>query len=227
MTNDIKQRVLDATGFTLPDAYLALYAAGRLRFGESREDWIANWETIIATAPPALMCAPCMLKVEWHSIDEICSWTAPDFWKPNRFVCFASNGYGDEWVWDPDRTNDHGTPVIFCPHDDEEAEIFAGSFSDFLYRVLLEGFSQISYEERNELNTDDDGYKQYLELHVQTIEPHVSESQAATLREILTRPFTDNKDGEYLYLISNDEKEAILKRDLSGEVGTTFEHMSA
>lgn len=225
VSEDIKQRVQDAKGFLLPDAYLELLASGRLRFGSSREDWIANWQTIVMTSPPALICAPWFMTVEWRTIDELIAWTAPDNWKSNSFVSFAENGYGDQWVWDPGRANAHGTPIMLCRHDENEAEIVAGAFSEFLYRILIEGFSHISFDARDELNVDDDQYRRYLELNVQAVAAHLMPVHLATLRTILKNDFVEDEDEECIRLISQDEKNDILKRDLSEYVGTTFEHL--
>lgn len=226
MDDAIKQRVLKATGFSLPDAYIGLLQAGRLQFGNNSEHWAANWQTIVMTEPPALVCSPWHLAVEWFSIDELIDWAPPDYWKPNRFVSFAGNGCGDQWCWDPDRTNKHGTPILLCRHDEDEAEIFAASFSDFLYRILVESFAYISYDARNELNVDDDQYRRYLDLNIQTVAPYLHPDRVATLQGILRNDFTDDEKEECLYLITKAEKDRILEREIFiGDVGQTFEHM--
>ncbi|MDH3457647.1 MAG: SMI1/KNR4 family protein [Gemmatimonadota bacterium] len=225
MIDAIRQRVLKATGFSLPDAYLQLYAEGRLRFGTSREDWEANWTTIVATAPPALMCAPWFMAVEWNSIDKLITWKAPNDWKPNRFVSFAGNGYGDHWVWNPDVETERGTPVILCRHDEYSAEIIAASFSDFLYRILLEGFAAISYDSRDDLNVDDVGFKQYLDLNIETVAPYIPRAYTETLRKLLLNDFCDDQDEQCLSLLSMEDKQRIIERDLAVEgIGTTFNH---
>ena len=225
MADDFRQNVLDATGLLLPDAYLELLDAGRLRFGESRDDWQANWQTILTTSPPALICAPWFMTVEWRPIDELIAWTAPDNWKPNRFVSFAGNGYGDQWVWDPDQATAQGTPIVLCRHDENKAEVVAGTFDEFLYRILIEGFANISFDSRDGLDVDDEEFKRYLKLNVQTVANHLPAGHLATLEAILNNDFHEDQDEERLYLIPEEEKNAILQHDLSSAVGTIFEHM--
>lgn len=226
MIDKIQQRVLEATGFKLPDAYLHLQADGRLRFGASREDWQAHWKTIVTSSPPALICAPWFMAVEWDSVDELIAWKSPDDWKPNQFVSFAGNGFGDRWVWDPLRETERGTPVLLCRHDENRAEVIAASFSDFLYRILIESFSNISYESRDELDVDDVGFKSYLLLNVDTVASHIPVSYADTLRELLRNDLVEDDENECLSLLSQEEKQQLIERDLAiGEVGTTFRHL--
>lgn len=227
MIHPIRKAVHDATGFNLPDEYLTLLDAGRLRFGVDRDDWTTNWQAIVLDSPPALVCAPWHTTVEWCTPEAMISWEAPEYWKPNAFVTFAGNGYGDRWCWDPTRKKADVAPVVLCRHDENETEIYASSFGDFLYRVLLEGFAQISYDDRDELDGDDSTYNRYLSLNVDAIERCISPRQTAALRDILTNDFQDDEDEECYFLISASEKDAIVKRDLLvDDVGTTFQHMA-
>ena len=225
MTPTLRQRVFDTFGFSLPESYCSLSDAGRLRYGSDRDDWNASWQTIATTAPPALMCSPWHMNVEWRAPEDLLAWSPPDYWKPNSFLSFAGNGYGDEWVWDPERATIHGVAVVLCRHDEDEAEVIASSFEDFLFRITVEGFAHISFADRDSMGLDEAGYKRYLALNVMTIEPYVTGEQNRILVECLGNSFTEDPDEERLFLISDRDKQLALDRYMAGTIGVTFEYM--
>jgi hypothetical protein len=55
-------------------------------------------------------------------------------------VPFASDKSGSHWVWHSGRKRQ----VLYCPFDDEEAEVFAPEFDSFLFRVA--GMSLLSVD---------------------------------------------------------------------------------
>jgi len=226
MSESVKQRVLDATGFALPRSYLRLLALGRLKFGENREHWKRNWRTILLTEPPTLICSPWHLRVEWITVDEMLAWKAPEYWKPNRFIPFAGNGYGDLWCWDPGREEGGKCPVVLCRHDENETEIFAGSFETFLYRVLVESFADLSSDDLAELSADESQVRGYLALNVTSVAEFLPAEHVATLMNILKKEFRTGSEEDHLFLIDEAEKNQILERDVKiRDIGTTFEHM--
>jgi hypothetical protein len=90
-----------------------------------------------------LVCAPWYTRVEWYTPEEMTRWRPPDYWIPRPIIAFARSGSGDEWCWFPELTDDLGTRVVFCAHDENDAEIYATNFQAFLYRILLESFAYI------------------------------------------------------------------------------------
>ena len=220
MPHPFQQQVLAASGFELPPAYLALLDAGRLRFGDSREDWQENWQRIALENPPALLCSPWHTSVEWLTPQELLDWTPLDNWPANRLVAFAGDGYGDYWCWNPEQSTERGTPIVIPRHDEDCVEIYAASFEDFLFRVLLESFAEITYDSRDELLVDDEELKRYLALNVDAVAEQLSPGQVGILREVLDNDLVEDEDDECYRLVSLEEKQAILEREVFiGEVG--------
>jgi hypothetical protein len=77
-----------------------------------------------------------LFDVEWWSLDQILTYTAPAYHLPG-FVPFASTDAGDFWCWWPARTTAHGTPVVLCPHDQHDGHLDAPDFAGWLYRRVL------------------------------------------------------------------------------------------
>jgi hypothetical protein len=221
---------LAARGFAVPEAYVRLERMGLLRFGESREDWEANYQEICLTRPPALVCVRSDRAVEWLSPEEMLDWEAPSHWRKLGLLAFAGNGYGDLWCWHPGLDTGSGAPVVLCRHDENQTEVFANDFEAFLYRSLLE---VLTYVAEDDVMADFDGtpetYLRYLRANVEVLRPYLREAWASTLGSVMEGPLTLQTSaqlGAYFSLLSEVEATEILRPDvLVGSVGTTFEHM--
>jgi hypothetical protein len=214
------------TGFDIPPEYVKLEQADLLRFGESYEHWQGNWRRICLTRPPALVCAPWYTRVEWYSPEEIACWRPPDYWIPRPIVAFARSGSGDEWCWFPELTDDLGTRVVFCAHDENDAEIYAATFQAFLYRILLESFAYIGPRGIADFDGES-GYKRYLELNVGVLEFVLKPEWVETLRALLVKDFSVREDDDQvLCLLDQRELEELHEQQLLlSDVGQHFEHM--
>jgi hypothetical protein len=144
------EKVESRTGLALPKLYLRMERDGVLHYGKDREDWLKNWKRLNWNAgryrlvkPAALSCTGGDYTVYWHTPMMTALWRPPEYWKSDTFVSFAGNGYGDQWCWYPEFADSQGTPVLFCLHDCNEAEIFASNFEAFLFRSILESWRYI------------------------------------------------------------------------------------
>ena len=224
--HDYFAEIRAATGFVIPPEFVKLAEADLLRFGENYEHWRGNWKRICMTRPPALVCAPWHARVEWYTLEEMTRWSPPDYWISRPMIAFARSGSGDEWCWFPELTDDLGTRVVFCAHDENDAEIYATSFQAFLYRILLESFVYIGPKGIADFDGES-GYKRYLELNVAVLEFVLKPEWVETLRALLARDFAARADDDQvLCLLDQRELEELHKGQLLlRDVGQHFEHM--
>jgi len=213
-----------ATGFAIPPEFVKLEDAGLLRFGENYEHWRGNWKHICMTRPPALVCAPWYARVEWYTPEEMAHWKLPDYWIPRPIIAFAGSGSGDDWCWFPELTDDLGTRVVFCAHDENDAEIYAANFQSFLYRILLEAFAYITPNGIADFDGES-GYKRYLELNVDVLEPALQPELVGTLYALLAKDFVVREDKVLCLLSQRELKELHEQYILVRDVGQHFEHM--
>ena len=75
--------------------------------------------------------------MEWYSLEQIASFKFRGPCQLLPLVPFAFTGTGDYWCWQVDASDQHGTRVLFCPHDYELATIHAPNFAAALYRQAL------------------------------------------------------------------------------------------
>ena len=217
-------------GFALPELYLRMEREGVIHHGKDREDWLKNWHRghweprVRLVKPPALSCTSGERSVYWDPPAEVGQWDPPEYWKDRIFVSFASSSYGDYWCWDPDLADSHGLPVIFCPHDYMEAEIFAPNFEAFLFRSVLESWIGITEHELEQFDGGKSDYEKFIKANVCTLEPYLNPQWVETLQSISERELTEHKYRlESLYsLLEQDEADALLKSFVPGRIGETF-----
>ena len=220
-------RVKERLGHSLPDEYLSLLADDRLGFGINHDDWSRRWLEICLTRPPALLCSPPWATVEWFTPREADEWQAPEYWVPGRYVAFADDGYGNEWCWWPELAADGRLPVVFCEHDQNEAEVYGGDFVAFLQRVMLEGFS---YQTADSLASfgGSEPLKRHLALCVDAVASHVGAAWERRLRGLLERELVQSTtDPDRWYLLDDAALAQVLRDDdvLRGGGGSKFKHM--
>jgi len=205
-------------GFPIPDLYLRMERDGVLHHGKDRVRLIE---------PPALSCTSGERSVYWLPPSEVAHWDPPEYWKEGNFVTFAGNGYGDYWCWYPELADSHGLPVVFCPHDYIEAEIFAPNFEAFLFRSVLESWIGIPESALGHFDGGKSDYKKFVEANIRTLEPYLNPQWVEALNRISERELTEHKYKlESLYsLLEKDEANALLKNFVTGRVGEPFRHM--
>ena len=224
------RKVESRLGFALPELYLRMERDGVLHHGKDREDWLKNWHRghweprVRLIKPPALSCTLGERSVYWEPPAEVAQWDPPEYWKDSVFASFAGNGYGDYWCWYPELADSHGTPVVFCPHDYMEAEIFAPNFEAFLFRSILESWIGITEDALEQFDSGKSDYKKFIKANVCTLEPYLNPQWVETLKRISERELTKHEYRfESLYsLLEQDEADALLKNFVTGRVGETL-----
>jgi hypothetical protein len=193
--------------FVLPDDYRAMQAAG--------------WFDVVASDDPHYRWRPGpnwleLPMIEWMPLSEILSYEPEDYHKPD-FMPFAVTGGGDHWCWWP---AEHPNVVVSCPHDCDEGEFYAPSFTGFIYRQLLEFAMQIG------LNPTDDGFDpecdpvqdQVLRDAAIRLAPYLPEGWRATLEEIAANPpvrIMHNDKDIGSALLTGESYQAIVQCDLA------------
>ncbi|SDI27854.1 SMI1/KNR4 family protein [Chryseobacterium jejuense] len=215
-----------------PEVYRQLAENNMLDWGVSGSNWYHDTFPKLKANPPLLLFG---YDIEiWNdqelvetSIDEMSDEEDyrnihPDY----QFIPFAQNGAGDLYAFQFDLQNNGEVPVVFIPHDDEEAEILAGNFQDFIFRQLLESVTEID-EDSMFYEEEEENLKQNLFNQLKTHEPYLTAKQIEILNTIYQRDLF-----EYTYKVPNgssfeteglvtfDEVEEIINQQLS------FEHLN-
>jgi hypothetical protein len=213
--------------FHYPEVYRRLSEAGMLDWGESSADWYQTIFPKLKENPPLLLFG---YDIEIWNDEQSISASIHEMSEEDdyrnihagyRFVPFAKNGAGDLYAFQFDLENGDDVPVTFIPHDDEEAEILAKNFQDFIFRQLLEAVVEID-EDSMFYEENEGDLKQNLLNQLKTHEPYLVPKHIDILNEIYQRDIF-----EYTYkvpagntfetegLITFDEMEEILKKEIA------------
>ena len=208
----------------VPQELRALHAAGDHRYGPSQREWRATWKTRAFSNPPALLCAS---DVEWLAGDEMLDWEPVDYWSPeHRLLPFAGNGYGDLWCFYLNWATDGRIPVVLAYHDENRCEAVASDFQSFLLVKFIESLTNIDKYVLKRLGLDDaEQYRPSLVANLKTLESYIPETWTVRLREILTKPFVADADGQAL--VTSEQKDALLAELKFEHSGESFEHMTS
>lgn len=123
-------RIEERFAFKLPKEYRALYERGWLTLDRPA--------SAISTTPGDGYLF--MHEMEWYRLEEIATFEFPENDRPclPGLIPFAVNGAGDNWCWQSDKTDEHGTPVLLCDHETGRATIYAPNFQAALFRQALQ-----------------------------------------------------------------------------------------
>lgn len=126
MNEALYRAIADRYGFSLPEDYRRLEARGLLHLSKSAH-------ASAFTRPGSYLWLPDM---EWLSLEAIAEFQFEAYCLPG-FVPFAFTAGGDHWCWQPGYTSAHGTRVVYCPHDNFLATVYAPQFAGAVYRQAL------------------------------------------------------------------------------------------
>jgi hypothetical protein len=179
---DIENR----TGFRVPELYRRMRADGVCDYGVP-EMWLHKWaRCAVETPQTALLHA---LDFEWLSLEEIVSWTAPDYWAPEHLLIpFAQTHAGDEYAWYPAWAAGDDVPVVLAYHDENSCECLAPHLEGFLYRESLTALAFSDASERAEstgLTLDQD--RRAMHASIGVLRPYLRPSWAADLEALAER----------------------------------------
>ena len=212
-----------------PEIYRRLAENNMLDWGVSGSNWYYDTFPKLKENPPLLLFG---FDIEiWNdqelvetSIDEMSD--EEDYRNIHsdyQFIPFAQNGAGDLYVFQFDLQKNGEVPVTLIPHDDEEAEVLAGNFQDFIFRQLLESVAEIN-EDSMFYEEEEEDLKQNLFNQLKTHEAYLTARQVEILNTIYQRDIF-----EYTYNVPNggsfeteglvtfDEVEEILNKEIASE----------
>ncbi len=112
--NELYNRIEARYGFSILDEYRQMQSRGWFNV---RDDERYVW----------------LHEAECLSLEEIADYEFEPYRK-SGFVPFAFNGAGDLWCWWPEAASHSITPVVWCLHDVDMAEVSAPHFIGFIYR---------------------------------------------------------------------------------------------
>ncbi len=196
----------------VPDPiFVKMHDDGILGYG-SREEWRRNYETRAITNPPALLINR---SVEWLEEGDLLAWRTPDYWRTDlTFVAFAHEGSGDDWCW---VSNFMGRllPVVYTPHDLNQAQVYAPDFESFLLRAFLEALVEFPA----------DADVRQIEANRHVLEPYVRPEWNRLMMQVASRQPSLTAQNSKSF-ISAQELETLLREQFQFEaLDHTFRHM--
>ncbi|MCA5005255.1 SMI1/KNR4 family protein [Sphingobacterium bovistauri] len=207
-----------------PEIYKSLYTNGMLDWGTEENGWYTNVFPKLKENPPLLLFGADIEiwdPIDWKGgIEEILNHEVYDIHEKFKLVPFAKNGAGDMYVFQYDLEQNGEIPISFFPHDDDELEVQAKNFQDFIFRQLLESLTEMDEYSMFEGDSEEQ-IKTHLLNQLRTHQPYLTENQIAVLEEIYKRDLF-----EYTYKVPNggefeayglltfDEVDEIVKREI-------------
>ncbi len=173
--NELYKRIEARYGFSIPDEYRQMQSRGSFNVrNDERYVWLHE--------------------AEWLSLEEIADYEFEPYHK-SGFVPFAFNCAGDLWCWWPEAASHGITPVVWCLHDADMAEVSAPHFIGFIYRQIVE-FCAADYSmDKQELQN------QLQEWHSRFAEFFTAEWAKNLLTLTDKAPLTE---GEYAEIVQRD-----------------------
>lgn len=164
-----------------------------------------TYQEILGTGSPGAAHRELSLPdVEWLT-DGSDGLDMREYWRAG-FIPFALNGRGDAWCFCPPSNNEnHPSPVALCCHDFPIAQLYAPSFSGWIFRRILE------------ICLGDYGLEELrLELWTSVLGPLMPRPWVQTLNALKLRPPvpTLEKGRLRLSVISDSEYQALVERHL-------------
>ncbi len=168
------EKIEKAFDFRYPELYRRLCADGMLYAGEFTEDWYEVTYPKIRKRPPLLLFN-CDFEL-FYAEDvegELQQMGRADDYRhipaDLRLVPIGQNGAGDLYCFFFNAQEGSDVPVLFAPHDEEDATFVAKNIEDFIFTSLLEAaVSPYIPEERDEATEYEDlraqfqSHKKYL-----------------------------------------------------------------
>lgn len=143
MRNLVELQEIERTfRFRYPELYRRLCADGTLYAGEFTETWYEDFYPEIRKNPPLLLFNCDFETFYAEDVEaELRQMADPDDYrhipKEIRLIPFGQNGAGDLYCFRLDEKADE-IPVVFAPHDEEDATYVARNLEDFIFTSLLE-----------------------------------------------------------------------------------------
>jgi len=195
----VYDRILERYGFSIPETYRAMQAR----------------DLLTPEAPTYLHLSD----LRWYSPSRILEHPLREY-EIEGLLPFASSGRGDRWCWHTQWPGPTKAPVVFCPADEDTAEVFAADFTSALYRLLLEEFSGTWLDEPYGEAGVVPRYRAYLTA----IQDLLPQPWFGTLARLCVPPLKEVAPGVQ-GLVSRSEANAIIERDLAfPELNKTFKH---
>lgn len=173
---DLFQTIAGKYGFSLPEEFRYLWENGFCRLVGPAKD-----HEFTRPGNGYLW----ILEMEWYSLEEIADFAFPEYCQPHlpHLVPFAFNGAGDHWCWQTDRTDERGTRVLLCAHDDSMASVHAPDFAAALYRQIL-AYACWFYPTQGDLTAAWEEHRAFLRRYVVDLAPIFPARWIETIREL-------------------------------------------
>lgn len=199
--------------FTYPALYKRLCLDGMLSYGKQDSKWREEVYPMLCEFPPLLLFGFDFELMFAQEIDaEITYYRTEDcFKKEYHLIPFAKNEAGDKYCFFTDRVDESGEmPIVFAPHDDIEAVIYARNLRDAIFRNMVEVASAWNIDDK-QLK----GMQNMLLTHLR----YLSVEQQKCLADLYRRPLriyewtspNGQHQEEYTVLIKREAAEVLLK----------------
>jgi len=219
--------------YNFPKLFKTLWEADRLNWMRGFETPLPEGKTWAEDVYPALKENPPLLlhsggsDFELLTPAEILHFEFPDEWdrEEHHFIPFAKTAEGNIYAFYENMHLDGENPVVLIWEDDE-TEIIAKNFEDFIFRKMLEASDDIDKDDLSADYGDDNAMERYredLQRDLETVRPYlkkeyISVLEAAYQGEVLETLIS------YGFTLDTPVK-VIIKKMLDFEqMGEVFEH---
>ena len=219
--------------YTFPKLYKKLWKENML-------NWMGDWgdkpfsikDTWENSVYPAIKDNPPLLlhtggyDFELLTTSAIYGYTFDELWNTDEhhFIPFAKTAEGDVYAFYKNIEIDGENPIVYIIKDDE-TEIIAKNFEDFIFRQMLTAINDVEKDEISaDYGNDFEAYRKDILNDLRTISPYINKHYIALLEEFYNRE--EVLEGMFSYsLIGANELNETIKKYLNFEqLDKTFNH---
>ena len=179
--------------YTFPKLFKTLFEADMLNWMRGFELPLSEGETWADDIYPTLKENPPLLlhsggsDFELLTPDEILNFEFPQEWdtESHHFIPFAKTAEGNVYAFYENMEIDGENPIVLIWEDDE-TEIIAKNFEDFIFRKMLEASDDIDKEDLTADYGDENAVERYradLKADLKTIHPYLKKKYIELLED--------------------------------------------
>ncbi len=210
-------RIAQKHNYQFPPFFKRLWEDGMLDWYKGwnqswskKQSWYTSIYPSIKDAPPALLHTG-GFDFEMLSAESILNYEWDEWWDTkHQFIPFARNRAGDVYAIYANIQIEEENPIVLIWHDDENAQILAKNFEDFIFRKMVERVCEIQTEEiERSFEGQNTLFQKCILADLKSICPYLKKSYQNILTELYNRSFKAIEK-----VISIDEMNAIFKQSI-------------
>ena len=219
--------------YTFPKFYKELWEGDMLNWMrgfdtnlEKGKTWSADVYPTLKENPPVLLHSGGS-DFELLTPDETLHFEFPDDWDTDthHFIPFAKTAEGNVYAFYENIEIEGENPIVLI-WDDDETEIIAKNFEDFIFRKMVEAVYDV---DKDDLDADYkssgfEGYRIDIQNDLKSISPYIKNEYRLLLEELYSRKEVSESMISFSLLSREEMIELIHKHLAFDELNTLFEH---